>query len=252
MHDADADRLRAEPRDAALRRQAARASSLPDGADDLRQRAEPQRRHAARPARAVVRVPPGSSTSSFTSGVTEEGRRSTSRSSRPSTIFNLLLGQAGDDRRGQAARARLRLLLPPAVPDHRPARRHVRRRRRRPPRHGLRLRHPRPAASSCRRRTRRACSRASTSPTSTPHGNDRPEGTLTAEIAVGAAISLGFISAGVEGGIAGEHLLQPVRPRQGRQGPPGGARREHHRQRRQPAGDLRRLAASSSSSCART
>src|SRR5205814_2063852 len=35
-------------------------------------------------------------------------------------------------------------------------------------------------------------------------GADRPEATLHAEIAVGAALSLGFVSAGVEGGISAD------------------------------------------------
>ena len=73
------------------------------------------------------------------------------------------------------------------------------------------------------------------------NGNPLPVATLTAEVAVGAAIDLGLIKAGVEGGITAKIAFSLGRPERRRQGQARRAEVEHPAQRRRPAGGLRHL-----------
>ena len=78
--------------------------------------------------------------------------------------------------------------------------------------------------------------------------NPLPVATLTAEIAVGAAIDLAPDQGGRRGRHHGDDPLHLGRPEQGRQGPPRRAEVEPARQRRRPAGGLRHLGRARSAS----
>ena len=189
-----------------------------------------------------------SRSSSFTSGVTKPGC-DLLQAARARDDLHLLSGRPATSSIVELPESRLQLPLPAAVPDHRPARRHVRRRRRRDISSSRSATTRAGLSASSRRRTRPACSRASSS-RSRPSPGRPAEATLTAEIAVGAALSIA-VAASASRAASARNLLRPLRPRRRRKVRVDELS-ERPGERRQPDRRLRHLRRSSSSSCGRT